>query len=140
MKKAAALSLFDVREQEMRKIVYDYDEKIRLAAQYGKDVIVLQDAREKALRELNDKFAKEDKDKEDKIIEERLRANQAAYEFQRKQFEELRTLEQQRADNVLQQNFIVRQSWIDLGNNISSVLGSLANTFSGNETLQKYLL
>lgn len=135
--KAAALSLFDIRSQEMIKIVADYDEKISLAAQYGKDIIVLSDARDKALRELNNKFAAEDKAAADKIAEERIRTNEAAFEYQRKQFEELRTLDEQRADNVLLQNSIITQSWISLGNNISSVLGSLANTFSGNETLQK---
>lgn len=135
--KEATNSLLTEREEARQKITDSYATQIALAKKYGEDTYVLEEAQRNAQTELADKYAKEDKDKEDKIIEERIRTNQAAFEYQQKQFEEIADLDKQRADNILLQNSIITQSWIDLGNNISSVLGSLANTFSGNETLQK---
>ena len=61
--KAAALSLLDEREQQKRKIVNDYNDQIKLAAANGKDTIILEEAKLNALKELNDKFKKEDNDK-----------------------------------------------------------------------------
>ena len=133
----ATTSLLTDREQQRQKITDFYAGQIALAKQYGKDTYVLEEAQRNAQKELADKFAQEDKDKANKILEERLNANKAAYEFQRKQFEELANLDKQRADNVRLQNDVITQSWISLGNNIAGVLGSLANAFSNNETLQK---
>jgi len=135
--KEATNSLLTEREEARQKITDSYAVQIALAKKYGKDTYVLEEAQRNAQKELADKYAQEDKDKADKIAEERIRANQAAFEYQRKQFEELADLDRQRADNVRLQNDVITQSWISLGNNIASVLGSLANTFSGNETLQK---
>ena len=61
--RAAALSLLDDREQEKRKIVNEYNDKIKLAAANGAETVILEEAKLKALRELNDKFRKEDDDK-----------------------------------------------------------------------------
>jgi len=135
--KDATNSLMTEREQARQKITDDYTIKIALAKQYGESTYVLEEAQRNAQKELADKYAKDDKEIADKILEERFKANQAAYEFQREQFEEVANLDKQRADNILLQNSIITQSWIDLGMNISSVLGTLAGVFSDNETLQK---
>jgi hypothetical protein len=62
--KAAAITLLDVRDQERRKIVNDYNTKINLAAANNADTLILEEAKLKALGELNDKFRKEDAAKE----------------------------------------------------------------------------
>ena len=61
--RAAALSLLDDREQEKRKIVNDYNEQIKLAADNGKETFILEEAKLKALGELKDKYQKEDTEK-----------------------------------------------------------------------------
>jgi hypothetical protein len=58
--KAAAITLLDQRDQERRKIINDYNEKIKLAAANKKDTFILEEAKLKALGDLNDKFRKED--------------------------------------------------------------------------------
>ena len=65
--KAAALSLLDEREQQKRKIVNDYNDQIKLAAANGADTVILEEAKLNALRILNDKFKKEDDDKQKEI-------------------------------------------------------------------------
>ena len=135
--KEASLSLFEIREQEMRKIVADYDEKINLAAQYGKDVIVLQDAREKALRELNAKFAQEDKEKTEKDLQEKLDLINKEYEFKLQIADKIKSLENQTAEQTFRNNRLVAESWVDLGNNIAGVFGSLINVFENGSDAAK---
>ena len=74
----------------------------------------------------------EDKEKEDKF-----KADQEAFKYAYEQNQKLIDLEKLRADAIVQQNNIITQSWIDLGNNISGILGTLAQTFASNEDLQK---
>jgi hypothetical protein len=135
--KEAALSLLDIREQEMRKIVDDYDEKINLAAKYGKDVIVLQEAREKALRELNAKFAQEDKEKADKDAEDKKKKYDEFTKFQTEQYEKINKLNQERQDAEFASNQAIGQSWVNLGNTIAGTIGSLTNVFEEGSTLAK---
>lgn len=61
--RAAALTLLDDREQEKRKIVNDYNEQIKLAADNGKETFILEEAKLKALGVLKDKYQKEDTEK-----------------------------------------------------------------------------
>jgi hypothetical protein len=65
--KAAAISLLDEREQQRIKIVNDYDEQIKLATDNKQSTITLEKAKLNALRILNDKFKKEDDDKQEEI-------------------------------------------------------------------------
>jgi hypothetical protein len=65
--KAAALSLLDEREQQKRKVINDYNEKITLATANGRDTFILEEAKLNALRILKDKFKKEDDDKQNEI-------------------------------------------------------------------------
>ena len=135
--KAAALSLLDIREQEMRKIVDDYDEQINLAAKHGKDIIVLQEAREKALRELNAKFAQEDKEKADKALEEKKKIDEEFAKYQFEQFEKIKKLDQERQDIEFATNQAIGQSWVNLGNTIAGTIGSLINVFEQGSALAK---
>ena len=65
--KAAALSLLDEREQQKRKVVNDYNAQIKLAADNGRDTVILEEAKLNALSQLRDKFKKEDDDKQKEI-------------------------------------------------------------------------
>jgi hypothetical protein len=70
--KAAAISLLDERDQQRRKIVNDYNEQIKLAADNSKDTILLEEAKLNALRILNDKFRKEDADKKKEAYDKEI--------------------------------------------------------------------
>ena len=59
----ATNSLLTEREQQRQKITDDYSAKIKLAEQYGKDTYVLKEAQNKAQKDLQDKFDKEDNEK-----------------------------------------------------------------------------
>jgi hypothetical protein len=70
--RAAAITLLDIRDQERRKIINDYNEKIKLAAANKADTLILEEAKLKALGELNDKYRKEDAAKEREAEFERI--------------------------------------------------------------------
>jgi len=84
--KDAALSLLEDREQEKRKIVNEYNEQIKLAAANGKDTFILEEAKLKALRELKDKFQKEDDEKAEEI---KAKEREAAFETLQNQIDDL---------------------------------------------------
>ena len=103
-------------------------------------LIKLQEIRDKYRKEDQeklDKDKKEKKDKEDKEVEEFLERQKQLDDFRFEQNQKIKDLNQQRVDDELRQNLIIGQSWVSLGNNISSVFGSLANAFGENEVLQK---
>lgn len=81
--KDAALSLLDDREQEKRKIVNEYNEQIKLAVANGKDTVIYEEAKLKALRELNDKFRKEDNEKEKQTNKEKFDEQKAILDYKR---------------------------------------------------------
>jgi hypothetical protein len=60
----ATNSLLTEREQQRQKITDDYAAKIKLAKQYGESTYVLEEAQKKAQKDLQDKFDKEDDEKE----------------------------------------------------------------------------
>jgi hypothetical protein len=70
--KAAAITLLEDRDQERRKIVNDYNTKIKLAEDNGRDTLILEEAKLKALAELNDKYRNEDAAKEREAEFQRL--------------------------------------------------------------------
>jgi hypothetical protein len=125
------------QEAELYKVTDHYVRLIELASKYGMDTTIFEEAMLKKLAEIRDKYRKTDEEKQNEIDEkaaERLREyNKRLYESN----EQIKTLNQQRVDDELRQNQIIGQSWINLGNNISTVFGSLANAFGENEVLQK---
>ena len=137
---AYAKSLSD-KDRELYEAGKRYNDLLQKAKQYNLDTTALREAYEQEQININSKYdeakATKDKEKAAKDAEAKFKADQEAYSYQYEQNKKLIDLEQQRADAVVLQNQIITQSWIDLGNNISSILGSLAQTFQGNETLQK---
>ena len=135
--KEAAISLLEVRDQERRKIIDDYNQKINLASKYNKDTTALEEAKLKALGELNDKFRKEDKDKADKDLQEKIDLTNKKYDFELQLAEKIKSLQNQTAEETFRTNRIVAQSWVDLGNNIAGVFGSLINVFENGSDAAK---
>lgn len=135
--KAAALSLLDEREQEKRKIVDDYNEKITLATQNGADTVILEEAKLNALKNLKDKFAKEDADKQKEIDDKKYEDQQNRDKYLYDQLQKLKDLEQQRADTTFATNQAIGQSWVDLGQNIAGVFGNLIGVFEEGSDLSK---
>lgn len=64
-------------------------------------------------------------DDKKKNLDERLKAQQEWDAFYYKQVEEINKLEQERQDTLFKANLAISQSWIDLGNNISTSIGNI---------------
>lgn len=137
---AYAKSLSD-KDRELYEAGKKYNDLLQKAKQYNLDTTALREAYEQEQININAKYdeakAVKDKEKADKDAEAKFKADQEAYKYQYEQNQKIIDLDKQRADAVVLQNQVITQSWIDLGNNISGVLGSLAQTFAGNEDLQK---
>ena len=145
---AAYLELLTDQEAEEYKVTEQYVKLIDLAAKYGQDTSIFEEALLVKLQEIRDKYRKEEqdkidkdkkdkKDKEDKEVEEFLERQRQTDSFRYEQYQKIKDLNQQRVDEELRQNQIIGQSWVSLGNNIAGVFGALANTFGENEVLQK---
>lgn len=98
--KEAVLSLFDIRDQERRKIINDYRIKLDLAAKYGADTSTLEEAKLKALQELNDKYKKEDDEKAEEL---KAKQREAAFEKLQTQIDDL-TAENDLVEDDFQQD------------------------------------
>jgi len=144
----AYLQTLTAQEAELYKTTEHYVKLIELAIKYGQDTSLFEEALLIKLQEIRDKYRKENqekldkdkkelKEKEDKEVEEFLERQRQLNELRFEQNQKIKDLNQQRVDDELRQNLIIGQSWISLGNNISSVFGSLANAFGENEVLQK---
>jgi hypothetical protein len=133
----AFLELLTDQEAEEYKVTEQYVKLIDLAAKYGQDTTIFEQALVDKLKEIRDKARADEKEKTDKATEERLAKQKEYDDFIREQYKQIDDLNQQRVDDELNRNAIIAQSWINLGNNIAGVFGSLANVFSENEVLQK---
>ena len=98
--KEAVLSLLDIRDQERRKIIDDYRIKLDLAAKNGYDTSILEEAKLKALQELNDKYKKEDDEKAEEL---KAKEREAAFEKLQTQIDDL-TAENDLVDDDFQQD------------------------------------
>lgn len=135
--KQAFLAILGEREKEEYEVREKYAKLIWLATKYKQDTTLLTEAQKKELADIAKKYDDKELEKANKDKEEKFKAAQEAYKFEYEQLQKVKALDEQRADSVRKQNEIIAQSWINLGNNISGVLGSLAQTFQGNEALQK---
>jgi hypothetical protein len=112
--KAAAISLLDIRDQERRKIINDYNEKIKLAAANGKDTFILEEAKLKALGELNDKYRKEDAAKQREADFERISGLITDLDYQNQLLDDDFQEDLQRLSN--KEAYIAEQKRIELAN------------------------
>ena len=135
--KEAMLELLSEREQEEYKVNEHYSRLISLATKYGEDTTTLKLAQANALAEIDQKYRDKEKEQADKDAEKRLKDADDLAKFQLDQFEKIKKLEQDREDVTFKTNQAVAQSWVDLGQNISGIFGSLVNVFEQGSAMAK---
>jgi hypothetical protein len=135
--KEAMLELLSEREQEEFKVNEHYSNLISLATKYGEDTTQLKLAQINQLNEIDKKYRDKEKEKEEKALEEKLKAEEAAAKFQNEQFEKIKKLEEERQDITFATNQAIGKSWVDLGSNIASTFGTLANVFEEGSAFAK---
>jgi hypothetical protein len=135
--KEAMLELLSEREQEEYKVNEHYSRLISLATKYGEDTTTLKLAQANALAEIDKKYRDKEKEQADKDAEKRLKDADDLAKFQLDQFEKIKKLEQDREDVTFKTNQAVAQSWVDLGQNISGIFGSLVNVFEQGSSMAK---
>lgn len=102
----------------------------------GDREIVLEAYRKK-VKEINDKYDKVDKDAADKATEDRLKLANDEMKFYLDMYAKIDELNKQRVDSEFATNQIIAQSWVDLGQNIANVFGSLINVFEQGSSAAK---
>ena len=127
--KEAMLELLSEREAEEYKVREHYSNLLFLATKYGDDTTQLKLAQQTALDEIDTKYKDKEKEKADKEAEEAKKKADDIAKFQMDQYEKIKKLDEDRQDFTFKANQAIGQSWVDLGNNISTVFGSLVNVF-----------
>ena len=77
----ARLALLDGKSKELEEVRIKYDALKAQAVKYGEDTKVIEDARQKANTEITDKYAKEDKENADKVLQDKLAAETLALDL-----------------------------------------------------------
>jgi hypothetical protein len=127
--KEAMLSLLSDQEQEEYKIKEHYSNLLFLATKLKDDTTQLKLAQQNALDEIDTKYKDKEKEKASKEAEERMKAMNDLAKFQLDQYEKIKKYDEDRQDFTFKVNQAIGQSWVDLGQNISTVFGSLINVF-----------
>jgi len=127
--KEAFLELLSEREQEEYKVNEHYSSLIALATKYGEDTALLKQAQADKLKEIDDKYKKEEKDKAEKDAEEQKKKREDFAKYMQENYENLKKMEQEREELTFKTNQAIDQSWVDLGQNISNIIGSVKGVF-----------
>ena len=127
--KEAMLELLSEREAEEYKVREHYSNLLFLATKYGEDTTQLKLAQQTALDEIDTKYRDKEKEKADKEAEEAKKKADDIAKYQLDQYEQIKKLDEDRQDFTFKSNQAIAQSWVDLGNNISNVFGSLVSVF-----------
>ena len=127
--KEAMLELLSEREAEEYKVREHYSNLLFLATKYGEDTTQLKLAQQTALDEIDTKYKDKEKEKADKEAEEAKKKADDIAKYQLDQYEQIKKLDEDRQDFTFKANQAIAQSWVDLGNNISNVFGSLISVF-----------
>jgi hypothetical protein len=135
--KEAFLELLSEREAEEYKVNEHYSRLLFLATKYGEDTTQLKAAQADALKEIDDKYLAKQAELDEKEKEKRLKDAEEFAKFSLEQYEKIKTLDEQRKDSAFKTNQAVSQSWVDLGNNISGIFGSLINVFAQGSAMAK---
>jgi hypothetical protein len=135
--KEAMLELLSEREAEEYKVNEHYSRLLFLATKYGEDTTTLKQAQADALKEIDDKYLAKQRELDEKEKEKRLKDAEEFAKFSLDQYEKIKQLDEQRKDSAFKTNQAVSQSWVDLGNNISGIFGSLINVFEQGSAMAK---
>ena len=127
--KEAMMELLSERDAEEYKVREHYSNLLFLATKYGDDTTQLKIAQQNALDEIDTKYKDKEKEKASKEAEERMKAANDLAKFQLDQYEKIKKLDEDRQDFTFKANQAIAQSWVDLGNNVSNVFGSLISVF-----------
>jgi hypothetical protein len=133
----AYLATLSQREQEEYKVNQHYATLLYLATKYGDDTTQLKLAQAAKLKEIDDKYKKEQADLDAKDLEEKKKKDEEYQKYQLEQYQNIKKLNEERADSEFAINQAVAQSWVDLGQNIAGVFGSLVNVFEQNSAFAK---
>ena len=90
--------------------------------------------------ELSDKqtaIDKKNSDEQQKVIDERFKAQQEWNAFYYKQQQEINDLEQKRQETLFATNIAIGESWVTLGNSIASSIGNLSQVLGQGSDLAK---
>lgn len=153
--KEGYLQTLTTQEQEIYKVNEKYVRLLALATKYGQDTVALRQAQQTEIDAINKKFTDEELEKKkkadedflnfeiklrddlQKIEDDKLKKAEEAAKFQIEQFKKIKEYEEQTAEDTFKTNQIVAQSWVELGNNISNVFGSLINVFEQGSDMAK---
>jgi hypothetical protein len=135
--KEAMLELLSEREAEEYKVNEHYSRLLFLATKYGEDTTQLKAAQADALKEIDDKYLAKQAELDEKEKEKRLKNAEEFAKFSMEQYERIKELDEQRKDSAFRTNQAVSQSWVDLGNNISNIFGSLIGVFEQGSAMAK---
>jgi len=127
--KEAFLELLSEREQEEYKVNEHYSSLIALATKYGEDTTTLKQAQADKLREIDEKYKKEETEKAEKEAEEQKKKREDFAAYMRENYENLKKMEAEREQLTFATNQAIDQSWVDLGQNISNIIGSIKGVF-----------
>lgn len=127
--KEAFLDTLSKREQEEYKVIEHYQSLLALATKYGDDTAIIKEAQAAKLKEIDDKYKKEEQEKAEKDAEEQKKKREDFMKYMQENYENLKKLEQEREDLTFKTNQAIDQSWVDLGNNIASIVGSVKGVF-----------
>jgi hypothetical protein len=127
--KEAFLELLSEREQEEYKVNEHYSSLIALATKYGEDTATLKEAQANKLKEIDDKYKKEELEKAEKEAEDQKKKREDFAKYMQENYDNLKKMEQERADLTFKTNQAIDQSWVDLGQNISNIIGSVKGVF-----------
>lgn len=135
--KEAFIELLSEREAEEYKVNEHYAKLLYLATKYGDDTTQLKLAQQDALNEIDKKYRDKQTQQEEKDREKRLKDADELAKFQLDQLEKIKKLEADRENVTFATNQAVAQSWVDLGQNISGIFGSLINVFEQGSDMAK---
>ena len=127
--KDAYLATLSEREQEEYKVREHYANLLYLATKYGDDTTVLKEAQAKALAEIDDKYKKEEAEKQKKADEDKKKQQEEFNKYINDSYQKIKELDAKRVEDTFKTNQAIDQSWVDLGNNISNIIGSVKGVF-----------
>jgi len=135
--KEAMQELLSEKEAEEYKVREKYANLLYLATKYGDDTAQLKLAQQNALDEIDAKYKLKEDEKKAKEAEERQKNADELAKFYLDQYDKIKKLEEDRENTTFKTNQAVRQSWVDLGQNIAGVFGSLINVFEQGSDMAK---
>lgn len=127
--KDAYLATLSEREQEEYKVREHYANLLYLATKYGDDTTVLKEAQAKALAQIDEKYKKEEAEKQKKADEDKKKQQEEFNKYINDSYEKIKELDAKRVEDTFKTNQAIDQSWVDLGNNISNIIGSVKGVF-----------